>query len=87
MAAPIVFTVEVLSAVAERAAACTRAGSGVSPLAVLDKPSVAIAAKTATKTGEKRILFGLVDTSTHHVLSKAGPTKQQKLRPIKLGRT
>jgi hypothetical protein len=54
---------------------------------VLDNPSVAVAAKNATKIGEKRILFGLVDTSTHHALSKAGPTKQQKLRQIKLGQT
>ena len=54
-----------------------RTGTGGCPLAASDKPSVAVAARNAAKTGDKRILFRLVDTSTHHALSKAGPTKQQ----------
>jgi hypothetical protein len=46
-------------------------GLTVCPLAELDKPKVAEAARNATITGDKRMMFKLVGISTHHAPPKA----------------
>jgi hypothetical protein len=60
--------------------------STVCPLAEFDKPSEADAAKKATSRGDKRVVFKLFSTTTHHILLKAGQIGQSK-REVNLRET